>query len=163
MTDMGSSTEKRAVQLSERSSGQVVLTTEDFDRFVMTQRDIVDACRGHTNFLAKSREMAEEMHRTIADINAWCLAHNDSVANCAACPRADDMLILVTAKNEDDGGHLHDDMCALDLELFNRNKFRLYWLLLRASEASGADAFLNPDACRTIYSANSATAPSGRR
>lgn len=143
------------VRLSESSEEQVLLTTQDSDRFMRTQKEIVSAMRGADDFLAQAREVGEQFTAMAADVKAWC-AVRPSVHSCTLCPRTDDWLALIVAKDEDPDGSLDDAISQLDLEMFSRNKFRVTWLMLRASEAGGARAFLNPREARLIYRAGSA-------
>lgn len=133
------------------SDSQVVLTPEDYDRFVMTQRQVLEACGDRLELMQKQRKLSSEFEQSIAAMANWCLSR--AVSECAITPRVDDILVTVVASNEDPDGTMHDEMCALDLALFDRNKIRFYWLLLRSSEAAGLDAFSNVEARKRIYSA----------
>jgi hypothetical protein len=147
-----------AIHLNEQSDLQVVLTCEDSDRFIRTQREIVGAMRADENFMSKAREASELFQQMVTDIVAWCVRH-PNVASCTICPRTDDLLALVIATNEDEDGVLDESISRLDLEMFSRNKFRVTWLMLRASESSGAGAFLRTSEARCIYSATSPRTP----
>lgn len=148
---MATSKASAALQLNESSDGPVLLTTADSDRFIRTQREIVATMRGSDDIVAKSREAAEQFGTMVADIQAWCGRH--PVAECVLCPRIDDVLVLVVAKTDDEDGSLDDAISSIDLEMFSRNRFRLTWLLLRASEAKGAGAFVSRADARLIYRA----------
>ena len=141
-----------AVRLDEASDGLVVLTTADADRFVLTQRAIVGAVRGSENVIGKSQKVLAQFQEMVSDTIAWCGRH-PAVASCAMYPRMDDLLILVTCKTEDDNSELDTAISALDLEMFSRNKFRVSWMMLRASEAPGAASFIKPEEARLIYRA----------
>lgn len=141
-----------AVQLNEQSNGVVVLTTADSDRFIRTQREIVSAMRGADDIMAKSRKASEDFSVMIKDVVAWC-GQRPQITSCTFCPRIDDILVVLQSSDEDDNGALDDAISLLDLELFQRNKFRISWLMLRASEAKGIGCFVGNADARCIYSA----------
>jgi hypothetical protein len=140
------------VRLHESSDGCVVLTTEDSDRFIRTQREVVSAMRGADDIVARSREAAHSFDAMVRDIQAWCSRH-PRVESVTLSPRADDVLVLIVAKDEDEDGTLDDAISALDLEMFSKNRFRLSWLMFRASETVGVRAFCDPDTAKCIYRA----------
>lgn len=140
-------------QLHESCDNAVTLTTADSDRFVSTQREIVSTMRGAVNLLSEGRRASEDFSTMVKDVQAWC-GKRPSVAECVLCPRMDDILVVVVAKDEDNTGQLDDDLSAIDLEMFSRNKFRVSWLMLRASEASGLNCFVDAKESRRIYRAN---------
>jgi hypothetical protein len=140
------------LQLNEGSDGQVVLTTADSDRFIRTQREIVSAMRGADDIIGRSREAAQRFDAMVRDIQAWA-ARQPRIASITLCPRVDDVLVVVMAKDEDEDGSLDDAISVLDVELFSRNRFRLSWLMFRPSEAAGARAFFNPADVKCIYRA----------
>lgn len=86
------------------------------------------------------------------DIRGWC-SRLPNVASCTLCPRLDDVLVVVVSKDEDVDGQLDDAISKLDLEMFSRNKFRMTWLMLRASEANGIASFVKSTDARCIYRA----------
>jgi hypothetical protein len=141
-----------AIQLNELSNGNVVLTTADSDRFIRTQREIVAAMRGADDILDRGRKVTEEFDAMVRDIRAWC-GTRAQVASCTLCPRMDDVLAVIVAKDEDHDGSLDDAISALDLEMFSRNRFRVTWLMLRASEGKGLPSFVKTEDARLIYRA----------
>jgi hypothetical protein len=149
-----------AVQLDESCDAQVVLTTADSDRFIRTQREIVTAMRGADDMMARARDASSQFTQMVADIKAWC-SRRPEVASCILCPRTDDVLAVITVSTEDDDGKVDAAISALDLEMFSRNRFRMTWLMLRASEANGAAAFVDPAEARCIYSAGRGQPPKG--
>lgn len=130
----------------------VVVTPPDFDRFVLSQREAVEAAQKHRDEREARREVGEHLAALVYRVHDWCRSHD--IASCVAAPRMDDLLLVITARDEDPGGSLHDDMSKLDLESFEKNGLRLSWLLLRASEAAGISAFVDPAVARTIYRAD---------
>lgn len=145
-----SATKAPVIQLSEFSEAQVVLTTADSDRFIRTQREIVSAMRGADDFLARGRKASEDLDAMVRDVVAWC-ALRPKVASCTLCPRMDDVLAVIIATDEDSDGSLDDAISTLDLEMFSRNKFRMTWLMLRASEAKGIASFVKSSDARRIF------------
>lgn len=140
------------VALSHTSDDPVVFTPADFDRFVMTQREAVSVANDHLSAKAQLHQIGEELSLMIFRLHDWCKHH--PVAFCVMAPRLEDVMVVVVASDEDANGSLHDAMSALDLEMFSRNRLRVNWLLLRASEAAGLDAFVNRSLARTIYRAH---------
>lgn len=135
------------------SDGSVFISDKDYDTMLRTQRQIVDLCRAHDRWLTHSREVGEQFTNAIGEIRAWCEAHQD-VAACVLAPRMDDLIVILMARSEDDGGLLHDQMSEFDLEMFSRNDLRLYWMLLRRSEWEGLSAFADTNTIRVIYRAD---------
>jgi hypothetical protein len=147
------------VHLQGDCDDQVVLTPEDHDRFIRTQREIVDTMRRAENFSAKTREVTQQFSSMVDDIVAWC-SRTPKVERCVISPRYDDVLVVIVA-TVDEADELEDAISALDLEMFNRNHFRLTWLLLRASEAPGIGSFVDSSICKTIYRADRSRASGG--
>ncbi len=141
-----------AVRIDEASDGLVVLTTADADRFVLTQRELVGAIRGSEDVIGTGQRALAQFQEMVTAIQAWCAGHT-SVGSCVMFPRMDDLLVLVVCNGEDEEGALDTALSALDLGMFSRNKFRVSWMMLRASEAAGAASFIKPESARLIYRA----------
>lgn len=150
--NVATGTAQKAVHLNEGSDGRVVLTTEESDRFIRTQREVVSAMRGADDILARGRKLSDDFGAMIQDIQAWC-KRQPSLAFCTLCPRIDDVLAVMVASDDDEEGALDDAISSLDLEMFGRNKFRITWLMLRASEAAGISSFVQSQEARIIYRA----------
>lgn len=148
------------IYITGDSDDEVVFSPADYDSFVLTQRQVLDACRDHQNMVTKCLEVAEAMKQMVAELRGWCAQQN--VARCVLAPRMDDILVTIIARDDDEGGKLHDQMSILDLYLFKKNGFRLFWLLLRASEASGLSAFVDARTARTVFSAEPERASGSR-
>lgn len=142
----------RPIRIAPGGIAPVVFSTEDFDTFVLTQSRAVEAVKAHVAREDGRREIGEKVVAWVYRLREWCKEH--AVASCVVSPRMDDLLVVVTSRDEDDGGKLHDSMAELDLESFNRNKLRVSWLLLRASEADGLSAFADLEQARTVYRAD---------
>jgi len=145
----GDTVSSSAIQALPIWHAPVVFTAEDFDRFVLSQREAVAAASDALAAKRHREEIGEQVGAWISRIREWCKDH--PVEACVAAPRMDDIMVVVIASDEDPGGRLHDAMSAVDLESFERNGLRLSWLLLRASEAAGLSAFVSTDAARTLY------------
>lgn len=142
---------KAALQIAHDGDAPVVFSPADFDRFVLTQRDTLQAAQDH---LARERlrhSIGERFGSWLYELHRWCEDHG--VLECYAAPRLDDLMVVLVAATEDTDGALHDAMSQFDLDSFNRNSLRISWLLLRASEAAGRSAFLEPSLTRVIYRA----------
>jgi hypothetical protein len=140
-----------AAELSQRGEGQILCETEDFHRFVVKENEAVLACLAAKTAKTQSEELADQFELTMRRIAAWC--QKRQVSRCVFVPRSDDLLVVIVAKGEDADGSLHDEMAALDAELFKRGPFRLSFLLMRESEAKGIGAFVHPGRARVIHSA----------
>ncbi len=141
-----------AIRIAHDGDAPVVFSPADFDRFVLTQRESLQAA---TDMIARKRiegEIGDRIAAWVFRLHEWCKAH--SVGGCAVAPRMDDLMVVIIARDEDPDGRLHDAMSAFDLEAFQKNNLRLSWLLLRASEATGLHAFVNPKMAKWIYSAD---------
>lgn len=149
---MPTTVSKKTGILDENCNDPVLLQTEDEDRFLKTQREIVGAVRSADDFLTQAKQVSQQFNTMMDDLKAKCLT-NPSVAKCVLAPRSDDILIVVIASDDDPEGGLDDWVSTSDLEMFGRNQFRLSWLMLRASEASGLRSFVDPKVARTLYSA----------
>jgi hypothetical protein len=148
--------DKPPVSLNYQGASPVVVTPPDYDRFVLTQKEAVKAVVDHVASAERSRKIGEDIAAMVYRIHAWCKRH--PVSSCVVAPRMDDLLVVVVARGEDEGGALHDAMAELDLEMFRANSLRLEWLLLRESESSALSAFIDPTEARTLYSAQSPAA-----
>jgi len=150
------STKKTPLRISHFGNQQVVLETEDYDRFVRSQPEIVRACQHHESMMSSVMSVQKSIDSLINQIKAWC-AGQPRVARCVLIPRADDVMIAVVATDEDPGGTLHGKMCDLHMDIFeNNDSFQLYFVLFRASESDGVSAFGDSQSHRVIYSADNA-------
>lgn len=137
------------IRISSTGADPVVFTPDDYDVFVLSQREAVDAAKQHQRAELAEQEVGEKLASRIYRIGRWCKANN--VSTCVVAPRMDDLLVVVIAKDEDEGGRLHDAMSAFDLEAFQQDNLRLSWLLLRASESDGLSSFVDPASARIVY------------
>ena len=142
------------IQVSRNGVAPVVFTLDDVDRFVLSQREVLGVVVEHEREKDRSTKIGEDIAAWVYRVRAWCKKHD--VLSCVVGPRMDDLVVVITAKDEDANGILHDAMSALDLESFERNQLRLSWMLLRRSESSGLCAFVDTGTARTIYSAEQA-------
>lgn len=142
------------------SDAQIVVQTEDYDLFVTTQRDAVKALQHHEAMISSADSLRQSIHAMFSEIRRWG-ASQKAVSQVAWTPRPDDALVIVTATNEDEEGKLHAVMAELDLLISEQYAFRVSFLLLRASEASGISSF-GDEEMRPIYEADpSATSLQG--
>jgi hypothetical protein len=148
-----SHTKTSIVHLDEASAGQVVLTTQDSDRFIKTQREVVAAMRGAENMLTLGEKLSNDLNAMVRDVQAWCKTQQ-AVAQCLMYPRADDLLAVVISRDEDPDGVLDEAVSKIDLEMFSRNTFRVTWLMLRSTEASGLSSFVDLSQSKVIYRAD---------
>ncbi len=149
-------------ELSHFQNGKLLCTTADFEQFVISEEDAVKACyRAHTAE-QNLKAVQDNFELTVRRIEAWCRSHPRVMA-CGISLRSDDILVAVCATDEDRAGDLHDDMAALDLDLFDRTNFALSFMLFRLSEVAGLDAFVQPKT-RIIYLNNASPigTPAGR-
>lgn len=142
------------IRVSPTGTAPMVFTLDDVDRFVLSQREVLGAVVEHERAKDRATKVGEDIAAWVYRVRAWCKKHE--VKSCVVGPRMDDLLVVITAKDEDAGGALHDAMSALDIESFEKNRLRLSWMLLRASEAAGLCAFVDQSAARTIFSAEQA-------
>jgi hypothetical protein len=136
------------------SAGQdpVYFCAEDFDVFAMSQHEALEAAKKQVDAEAAQRRIAAKFGEFIADLRAWCRTR--PVLLCAVDRTIDETMVVIVARGEDEDGRLHDEMAELDLKNFRENQFRLSWLLLRESEASGLSAFVRPGQARLVYLAH---------
>lgn len=149
MTSKATST--GTIQISESGREPVVFTTDDLDRFVLTQRDVLRAARGLEESRERERSVGERFASWIATVRDWC--KSNPVAECIVAPRMDDIIVVVIAQDDDPRGELHQRMSEFDLVSFQQNELRLFWLLLRADEAAALASFVDLSAARRIYRA----------
>lgn len=150
---MESPRKESMLHISAASSLPVKFSADDFGVFILTQSQATDAAKRFVQRQDRDREIGEDIASWVYRLRRWCEDHR--VASCVVSPRMDDIMVLVTAKDEDSGGILHDAMSELDIESFEKNGLRLTWLLLRAAESDGLAAFIDPSTARTIYRADS--------
>jgi hypothetical protein len=137
---------------SDGEAGVLFVDVNDLDRFVLTQRETFQAARAHVETRSRDEELASQAAAMVAKIRSWCKRH--PVSACYATPRPEDLAFVVIALDDDREGKLHDEMAQLDLELFAENRWRTYWLLLRASESSGLESFVNLADARLVFHAD---------
>lgn len=56
------------IPLSDGDRRMVLLEPADLDRFMMTQREVIETCRRSEKTLEKARSISDEFDRTIRDI-----------------------------------------------------------------------------------------------
>ena len=127
----------------------------DYDAFIMSQREAVEALRRHNETMSQAMQLRKQIDEMFIDIAGWARKRTSAVAKVAWAPRTDDVLIVVVASDEDPEGTLHNEMADLDLDLSDRYPFRVNFLLLRSSEAPGLQSFIPTDETRAIYDAES--------
>lgn len=137
-------------RLCHDSDRQVVVHTDDYDLFVMTQREVVKILQQHDKILSSAHELRDLIAGMFATIRQWAEKH-ESVARVVWTPRSDDALVIVIAGDEDEDGKLHEVMSELDLQLSENYSFRVSFLLLRAAEEPGLACFAKAE--RPIYDA----------
>lgn len=140
------------IQIARAGGSPVVFTTDDFDRFVLTQREVFEAVEARQVTVEDQERTGRHFASFVYDLHMWCKQHG--VDSCVIAPRLDDTIVVIVTRDEDEGGVLHDKMSQFDLDSFARYRLRLYWMLLRASEASGLSAFVDPPWARTVYRAD---------
>lgn len=140
-----------AIQIRADGEGLVVLTPDDYDRFVETQRAVIEAVKAARQEQELVREMQERIGAFVAGLHYWCKSR--PVELCVVSPRMDHIMVVIVSADEDPGGRLHDEMSEFDLLNFKENGLRLSWILLRHSERRGLDSFANLNSARLIYHA----------
>lgn len=140
-----------AIQIRADGDGLVVLTPEDYDRFVETQPAVIEAVQAARQEQELVRKMQERIGAFVAGLRYWCKSR--PVSLCVVSPRMDDIMVVIVAADEDPNGRLHDEMSEFDLVNFRENGLRLSWILLRNSEREGLDSFANLSSARLVYHA----------
>lgn len=138
------------MHLRHDSTSRVVIVPADYDLFVLSQREVVQALGERQNRIAQARQTTEDIDETFRTIREWSISRPE-VRECFWSPRADDVFIGVVALDEDEGGRLHESMCELDLKLHGRFGFRLHFMLFRASETEDVNSFIDTSSKRVIY------------
>lgn len=121
-----------------------MFTPASLDRFVMTQDEVLRACLNQLNADETRNSIREQLINAMGKIVRW--ANENRVAYVSLTPRTRDIFVAVVAPDEDLGGVLHDSMCDVDLEIMHTSNIRMEWMLFRASERSGVDAFIDQSA-----------------
>jgi hypothetical protein len=140
-------------QIASDSDGDVVLfNVEDYDRFVMTQRELFSVAANHQTAKERKDQVAAQFGAFTAKLRTWC--RDQSIFACYIAPRLDDIIVAIVANDEDAGGSLHDRMAEFDYTTFSENNLRLYWMLLRKSELPGISSFVKPADARLVFRAD---------
>lgn len=147
------STDTDKVELFADRDTIVMVYPADYDVFIMSQREAVEALRDKHRAITQAEEIRKSIDELFVDIAGWC-AERPDVVQALWTPRTDDVLIAILASGEDEGGELSEAVSALDLQLFDKYFFRLNLMLFRDSEADGLDRFVKPDEARQIYLAS---------
>jgi hypothetical protein len=144
-------TPTKTSRLDANGGRRLLCRMEDYHEFVVSEREAVEACWRAEMKKVDQAELADQFELMGLRISAWCRSE-PQVQSCFLYPRRDDMLVLVSAKTEDEDGALHGRMTDLELALDDaKTPFRLCFLLLRRQEASGMKAFANPDKSWQIH------------
>lgn len=145
--------------LRHDADGRVFVQPADYDAFMLTQRDAVGALRDHHKWIAAAEEAKQRVTDLFMDIAAWGKDHEAALILWE--PRRDEGFFAVVARDEDPGGRFHDKLALFELDLYAKYKFRLSFVMFRASEAEGVESFIVPSKGRAIYRA-SASGSSGQ-
>lgn len=137
-------------QLSHDGSGNILVQPADYDAFLMSQRDAVDVLRNHHALIEMAEKAKEQVANLFMDIAHW--GRDAGVARIVWGPRKSEGFFAVVASDEDPEGTVQESLSKLDYTLYHRYKFRLSFVLFRASEGEGVTGFIDPKDQRAIYS-----------
>ena len=135
------------IQLSH-DGGQVVVTPQDHDRFVMAAGQAVTACQAHVAARVFLERFQDDF---LTRLFGWCEEHRDSVEACyVPLPPAACFKVFVIAKAQRFDIALSDEIASLELELDDRG-----WpsdiLQIAASHPEEMLAFFDPDASIQVF------------
>jgi hypothetical protein len=111
----------------------------------------VQALRDHHQMIAGAEKAKELVDNLFMDIVAW--GKKNKVEEIVWGPRPDEGFFAVVAADEDESGALQDSLSRLDYQLYQKYKFRLSFVLFRASEADGVASFVAEKAGRHLFRA----------
>lgn len=146
------STGGEMIDLSASGDGRVIVKPDFYDAFTMTQREAVEALHDHKKAMSTMESLKASIDSLLMDIAAW--GKKNGATKILWGPRRDEGFFAVLAADEDENCVFQDALAMLELELRKKYKFRLTFLLFRASEAEGVESFINKSVARTIYGAS---------
>lgn len=140
------------VDLHHEGEGTVrIYPKPDYDNFILSQREAVTMLNEQQQQIETAHKIKEMISDLFLDLFVWGKGQ-ERVVRIDWTRRQDDALITVIASDEDEDCTLHDAMAQLDLAVFNKFKrFRINFMLFRASEADGIDAFVDLGERGNIY------------
>jgi hypothetical protein len=144
-------TDSVVADLHHSGDGNVLVQPSDYDTFLLSQRECVQALSNHHKMIEAAEQAKEQVSNLFMDIAAW--GRQNGVAAIIWSPRSDEGFFAVIASNEDDDSTVQNSLSGLDYDLSKKYNFRLSFLLFRASEAEGLASFIRDKSGKYIYSA----------
>lgn len=139
----------KTIQLdAAEAERQVVVTTEDEDRFSLTCAQAIEACKIHTS----RKVWFEELRSLFLHVNGWAIKNKDHVRSCYAQPRAGLVAIFIIPIKDSFDFDLADQIADLDLEL--SQEFPLVpaeVLQIPGGEEDGLRTFVDSDIAKHLY------------
>lgn len=139
------------MDLHHAGEGKFFVQPKDYDAFVMTQREAVEALRDHKKTISWLEEIKGQIDSLFMDLAKW--GKESGAAKIIWGPRRDEGFFAVVAPDEDEDGALQDRLADLEFDLNKKYRFRLSFIMFRASEADGVESFVQPDSARIIFRA----------
>lgn len=137
------------LDLSHDGAAPVFVHPQDYDAFMMSQPDAVEALRDKHRMMSVVEEVREKIDNLLMDVASWSKEHGAQEALLA--PRMDDALIVIVAPDDDESGEFQKAVGELDLAMFDKYSFRLSFMMFRDSEAYGLSSFVDQKVARRIY------------
>jgi len=139
------------LDLTHDGDEPIFVKPADYDAFMLSQREAVEALRDRQKMISWLDEMKARIDNLFMDIAAW--GKTNRVNEIIWGPRRDEGFFAIVAADEDPDGRLQDHVAELELELDGKYPFRLNFVLFRSEEAAGVASFISPDSQRSIYRA----------
>jgi hypothetical protein len=141
------STNKGPIQL-HYNAGQVVVTPEDQDRFVVASRLAVTACQSAA---IADRAINELKKHFFGKLHEWCRANHKSVLACYAPFPSDNCLkVFVVAKSATFDFRLSDSIADLETEFYS-DGWPCDILQISSGEDSDLQVFFDPEQSIKVF------------
>ncbi len=134
--------------------GQVVVSPEDQDVFVISSQKAVEACQLMADFARKYASFKDDV---LLPLHEWCLTRADRVASCyVGEPQGGSMPIFVIGKSEQYDFELLPELARMDIRFFQA-KWTAICHQLPAGDLETLSTFFDPETALQVYAQLDAT------
>lgn len=140
---MSTDTQKTTQLRYEDRDGIVVVTSDDEDRFAITVKEAIHACRVYQ----REEIFAHQFNILLKRLAIWLRTRQDEVADAFVTVRDNGLLFLVVRKSPHYDAGFEDDLTELDLEVAqdpNLDLIRLSVLAIPHASDDAIASFLVP-------------------
>ncbi len=137
----------QAIQLSYSDSGNVTVTPENEDRFVLTAQNAVRACQEH-----HLNNEAIKRFKTgfLRPLHEWCLKHASSITACFIAAPTDHLQVFVIGATPKYDFALGKEVSALERQLYDAG-WKLSVLQIPDSDEEELQTYFDIEGALQVY------------